>query len=144
MITRKYSYLAGSNLTKKVEVKVDEDNCVGLLYIKNKGYGLYNTKEDFEDSLFIIDTKMEPNDFKTKTQDQEQFIQLVKINLDLIYADKVAMKTYNKKHPEYLLLELMDNLESADCEILDNKNKQSKILQKGFDKLNIETIKSFL
>ena len=54
------------------------------------------------------------------------------------------MKTYNKKHPEYLLLELMDNLESADCEILDNKNKQSKILQKGFDKLNIETIKSFL
>ena len=87
MITRKYTYLAGEDELKKVEIPIYNEKSIGIVYVKNKGYGLYNDVKTIESSLFILSTNITPSDFDKNPNDKQQFIQLVTANLEEIYKD---------------------------------------------------------
>lgn len=141
MITRKYTYLAGEDELKKVEIPIYNEKSIGIVYVKNKGYGLYNDVKTIESSLFILSTNITPSDFDKNPNDKQQFIQLVTANLAEIYKDAEELKEYEKKHPEYIFIQLMDLLKT-EPETLNSEDELYKIVTDGFEKLDIDMLKS--
>lgn len=144
MITRKYTYLAGEEEFKNVEIPIYNTKNIGLVYAKNKGFGLYNDVGSVESSLFIISTKITPEQFDENPTEKEQFIQLISANLAEIYAKATGLKEYEKKHPEYIFIQLMDVLKDKNCKKISSNDELFNIVNDGFARLDVDILKNLL
>lgn len=62
--------------------------------------------------------------------------------LDNIYKDQ-DIKEYEKKHPEYVFMELFDKLNSAQIEEIKQDHKYYKLVEEGFTKIEINQFQNF-
>ena len=108
--------------------------------LKNKGYCVYIGGK--EDEMFLINTKLTPEEFKSEenASDKEDFINLIKILLDQIYGDS-DIPEYEKQHHEFVFLKIMDLFSTKDVEIIDKDSELYKTIELGFIRFDIELLK---
>ena len=85
MLVRNLDFLSIPKEFSKVEVKIYEDRAIALVYIDGKGYSLVLKENDAIDSVFLLKTDILPNNVN-EHQDREDFINVIKMLLDKIYA----------------------------------------------------------
>ncbi len=138
MLVRNLDFLSIPKEFSKVEITIYENKSIALVYINGKGYSLILKNDDVIDSLFLLKTDIIPGNVNEHS-DREDFINVIKMLLDKIYA-VADIKEYEKQHQEHVFLRLMDMLnEGNDVEIISEKT--SKIysdIEKGFIKLELD------
>ena len=124
----------------KVEITIYDNKSIALVYINGKGYSLVLKNEDVIDSLFLLKTDIVPSNVNEHS-DREDFINVIKMLLDKIYA-VADIKEYEKQHQEHVFLRLMDMLnEGTDVEIISEEtSKVYSDIEKGFMKLEIDIL----
>lgn len=139
MIVRKLNFLMPKHGYKKVEVSIYEEKNICTIYIENKGYAIYiNGKED---EMFLINTNISPEQFKSEenTEDKEDFINLIKLLLDQIYAD-IDIPVYDEQHHEFVFLKILDLFAKDDFEVIDEDSDLYKTIEWGFMKFDIDLL----
>lgn len=138
MLVRNLDFLSIPKEFSKVEVKIYEDRAIALVYIDGKGYSLVLKENDAIDSVFLLKTDILPNNVN-EHQDREDFINVIKMLLDKIYAI-ADIKEYEKQHQEHVFLRLMDMLTEGDAiEIIsEDTSKLYGDIEKGFMKLELD------
>ena len=138
MLVRNLDFLSIPKEFFKVETKIYENKSIALVFIENKGYSLVLKEGDVNESVFLLKTDITPDDVNSHS-DREDFINIIKMLLDKIYA-VADIKEYEKQHQEHVFLRLMDMLnEGTEVELISEDN--SKIysdIEKGFMKLEID------
>lgn len=140
MIVRKLNFLTLSEGYDKISISIYDGKKINAVYLKNKGYCVYI--DDKEDEMFLINTKLTPEEFKSEenASDKEDFINLIKILLDQIYGDS-DIPEYEKQHHEFVFLKIMDLFSTKDVEIIDKDSELYKIIELGFIRFDIELLK---
>lgn len=138
MLVRNLDFLSIPKEFSKVEVKIYEDRAIALVYIDGKWYSLVLKENDAIDSVFLLKTDILPNNVN-EHQDREDFINVIKMLLDKIYAI-ADIKEYEKQHQEHVFLRLMDMLTEGDAiEIIsEDTSKLYGDIEKGFMKLELD------
>ena len=124
---------------KKVEVDIHEKEKICAVYIGNNGYSIYIN--DKEDDMFLIKTDISPEEFKLEenAQDKEDFINIIKLLLDKIYAD-IDIPEYEEEHQEFVFLKIMDLFAKNNYELIDKDSNLYKTIELGFIKLDINLL----
>ena len=138
MLVRNLDFLSIPKEFAKVEVDIYGDSSIVLVYIENKGYSLLYKRKNEINSIFLLKTDILPSNVNEHS-DKTDFINLIKMLLDKIYA-RADIKEYEKQHPEYVFLRLMDKLnENVDVEMISEENSKTYTdIEKGFMKLELE------
>ncbi|WP_273475720.1 hypothetical protein [Methanobrevibacter woesei] len=139
MIVRKINFLMPPGGYRKVEITIYNESKISAVYLKNKGYSIFiNGKEE---EMFLINTDIAPNEFKLDENkiEREDFIDLVKILLDEIYAG-VDIPEYEREHHEFVFLKIMDLFDSDSVEIINENSDLYKTIELGFIKLDIDIL----
>lgn len=139
MIIRKLSFLMPSIRYKKVEVDIYEKEKICAVYIENNGYCIYIN--DKEDDMFLIKTDISPEEFKLEenAEYKEDFINIIKLLLDKIYAD-IDIPEYEEEHQEFVFLKIMDLFAKNNYELIDKDSDLYKTIELGFIKLDINLL----
>ena len=139
MIIRKLSFLMPSIGYKKVEVDIYEKEKICAVYIENNGYCIYIN--DKEDDMFLIKTDISPEEFKLEenAEYKEDFINIIKLLLDKIYAD-IDIPEYEEEHQEFVFLKIMDLFAKNNYELIDKDSDLYKTIELGFIKLDINLL----
>lgn len=139
MIVRKLNFLMPPEGYKKVETIIHEEDKICAVYLKDKGYCIYIGGK--ENEMYLINTGIAPNDFKLEenAQDNEDFINLVKLLLDQIY-DGVDIPEYEKQHHEFVFLKIMDLFGTEAVQIIDEGSDLYKSIELGFMKFDIDLL----
>ena len=140
MIVRKLNFLTLSEGYDKISISIYDGKKINAVYLKNKGYCVYIDGK--EDEMFLINTKLTPEEFKSEenASDKEDFINLIKILLDQIYGDS-DIPEYEKQHHEFVFLKIMDLFRTKDVEIIDKDSELYKTIELGFIRFDIELLK---
>ena len=140
MIVRKLNFLTLSEGYDKISISIYDGKKINAVYLKNKGYCVYIDGK--EDEMFLINTKLTPEEFKSEenASDKEDFINLIKILLDQIYGDS-DIPEYEKQHHEFVFLKIMDLFSTNDVEIIDKDSELYKTIELGFIRFDIELLK---
>lgn len=140
MIVRKLNFLTLSEGYDKISISIYDGKKINAVYLKNKGYCVYIDGK--EDEMFLINTKLTPEEFKSEenASDKEDFINLIKILLDQIYEDS-DIPEYEKQHHEFVFLKIMDLFSTKDVEIIDKDSELYKTIELGFIRFDIELLK---
>ncbi len=140
MIVRKLNFLTLSEGYDKISISIYDGKKINAVYLKNKGYCVYIDGK--EDEMFLINTKLTPEEFKSEenASDKEDFINLIKILLDQIYGDS-DIPEYEKQHHEFVFLKIMDLFSTKDVEIIDKDSELYKTIELGFIRFDIELLK---
>lgn len=140
MLVRNLDFLSIPKEFSKVEIEIYDNKSIALVYINGKGYSLVLKNEDVIDSLFLLKTDIVPSNVNEHS-DREDFINVIKMLLDKIYA-VADIKEYEKQHQEHVFLRLMDMLnEGTDVEIISEEtSKVYSDIEKGFMKLEIDIL----
>ncbi len=140
MIVRKLNFLTLSEGYDKISISIYDGKKINAVYLKNKGYCVY--VDGKEDEMFLINTKLTPEEFKSEenASDKEDFINLIKILLDQIYGD-TDIPEYEKEHHEFVFLKIMDLFNTKDVEIIDKDSELYKTIELGFIRFDIELLK---
>ena len=138
MLVRNLDFLSIPKEFSKVEVDIYDGKSIALVYIDGKGYSLVLKKGDDIDSIFLLKTDILPNNIN-EHQDRQDFINVIKMLLDKIYA-VADIKEYEKQHQEHVFLRLMDMLNyGTDVAIItEETSKVYTDIEKGFMKLEID------
>lgn len=138
MLVRNLDFLSIPKEFSKVEVDIYDGKSIALVYIDGKGYSLVLKKGDDIDSIFLLKTDILPNNIN-EHQDRQDFINVIKMLLDKIYA-VADIKEYEKQHQEHVFLRLMDMLnDGTDVAIItEETSKVYTDIEKGFMKLEID------
>ena len=134
MLVRNLDFLSIPKEFSKVEVNIYQTKSIALVYIQNKGYSLVLKDDDLINSIFLLKTEATPNNVGN---DREDFINVIKMLLDRIYA-VADIKEYEKQHQEHVFLRLMDMLTEGQGEIITEESKIYSDIEKGFMKLEID------
>ena len=122
MIIRDLRNLKMNEKLVKVESNVYEDKNIGIVFVLNYGFVLFDSENDTWNNIFVIKTLTKPADYTEDTTDKKllenksEFVQVIQDILNTIYAG-VDIKEYEKKHPEYIFMELFDKLNSGNVEL---------------------------
>lgn len=124
---------------KKVEVDIYEKEKICAVYIENNGYCIYIN--DQEDDMFLIKTDISPEEFKLEenAEYKEDFINIIKLLLDKIYAD-IDIPEYEEEHQEFVFLKIMDLFAKNNYELIDKDSNLYKTIELGFIKLDINLL----
>ena len=95
MLVRNLDFLSIPKEFSKVEITIYDNKSIALVYINGKGYSLVLKNEDVIDSLFLLKTDIVPSNVNEHS-DREDFINVIKMLLDKIYA-VADIKEYEKK-----------------------------------------------
>ena len=148
MIIRNVKDLKMNEQLAKVETNIYEDKNIGIIFVLNYGFVLFNSQNDVWDEVFVIKTITKPMDYTEDTTDKKilnnkaEFIQIIHDILNKIYSD-ANIKEYEKKHPEYIFMELFDKLNSGDVELIDSTYKYYDEIDDAFLRLDVEQMKNF-
>ena len=148
MIVRNLESLKMNKKLAKVESNVYEDKNVGLVFVLNHGFVLFVSCAGKWNDVFIIKTATKPLDYVEEGNDKKilenknDFIELIHGLLDKIYED-TGIKEYEKKHPEYIFLELIDKLTSGGVELIDESFEYYDDIDEGFLRLEVEQMTNF-
>ncbi|SDA37039.1 hypothetical protein [Methanobrevibacter millerae] len=139
MIVRKLNFLMPKHGYKKVEVSIYGEKNICTIYIENKGYAIYINGN--EEDMFLIKTNMSPDEFKSRknAEDNEDFINLIKLLLDQIYAD-IDIPEYEEQHHEFVFLKIMDYFSKNDFKVINEGSDLYKTIEWGFMKLDIDLL----
>jgi len=148
MIIRKLDKLTLGDAMKKVETNVFEKKCIGMVYIQNHGFVFYEDDDEIKSNLFIVKTKTKPSQYldddleKKLQKNKEDFISIIDIILNDIYQTG-EIKEYEKKHPEYIFLELFDNFINKNYEEITKEDSFYNVIDDGFIRLELDQFKTF-
>ena len=148
MIIRKLDKLALGDTLNKVETNVFEKKCIGMVYIENNGFVFYEDDDKIKSNIFIIKTKTTPSQYlddeldKKLEKNKKEFISIIDIILSDIYQAG-EIKEYEKKHPEYIFLELFDNFVNKNYEEITKEDPFYDIIDDGFIRLELDQFKTF-
>lgn len=148
MIIRKLDYLVLNENLKQFEVDIYQNQKLGMIYVPNNGYVFYENDNNVRKDIFIIKTKTPPELYVEETlqpriaKNKEEFVQIIEILSAEIYRD-ADIKEYEKKHPEYLFMEIFDNLSSGNCSVLTSEDPFYKIIDEGFLRLEVDQLRNF-
>lgn len=139
MIVRKLNFLMPSDGYDKIAINIYDEKKINTVYLKNKGYCVYIDGKETE--MFLINTKLSPEEFKSEEHagDKEDFINLIKILLDQIYED-IDIPEYEKQHHEFVFLKIMDLFGTESVEIIDKDSDLYKRIELGFMKFDIDLL----
>lgn len=132
----------------KAETNVYENKNVGIIFVLNYGFVLFDSEDDIWKNMFVIKTLTKPADYtedatdKKILENKDEFVQLIHDILDKLY-DGVEIKEYEKKHPEYIFMELFDKLNNGDVELIDTTHKYYDEIDEAFLRLDLEQMKNF-
>lgn len=142
MLVRNLDFLSIPKEFSKVEVDIYDGKSIALVYIEGKGYSLVLKKDDNIDSIFLLKTDILPNNIN-EHQDRQDFINVIKMLLDKIYA-VADIKEYEKQHQEHVFLRLMDMFnEGTDVAIItEETSKVYTDIEKGFMKLELDILEN--
>ncbi len=148
MIIRDLRNLKMNEKLVKVESNVYEDKNIGIVFALNHGFILFDSCNDTWDNIFVIKTLTKPADYtedmsdKKLLENKDEFVQVIQDILNTIYAG-ADIKEYEKKHPEYIFMELFDRLNNGDVEIIDSTHKYYDEIDEAFLRLDVEQMKNF-
>lgn len=148
MIIRKYEELNFNNILIKAECDVSKNQKIGIIYVQNRGYMLFNIENENWNDFIFIKTMTKPVEYTEDNlndkiqKNKGDFIDLITEILDNIYKDQ-DIKEYEKKHPEYVFMELFDKLNSAQIEEIKQDHKYYKLVEEGFTKIEINQFQNF-
>lgn len=141
MFSKRLDELVLSSELKFSAMEIIENNNIFLVYLLNKGYAIYSDNKDIKSELYLINTDITPinYNFDENKGEKEDITNIVSILLDSIYENE-TINDYDKKHPEYVLNELMNRLNSNAKYITQKDEIYSKI-DDGFLRLELEELK---
>lgn len=141
MFSRRFDYLKLNSKLKKVEIEIAENKKVYLIDVSGEGYAIYSNHGEIDSNLYLIKTNISPVNFdlEENKKDKEQFIEIIGALLSKLYEGE-TLRDYEKKHPEHILMQLMDLLDST-IEYIDENDDLYKKLDIGFLKLELESLK---
>jgi len=148
MIVRDLESLKMNKKLAMVESNVYEDRNIGLVFVLNHGFVLFDSYDGKWEDVFIIKTATKPLDYVEESDDKKiienknEFIELIHGLLDRIYED-TEIKEYEKKHPEYIFLELIDKLTNGDVELIGESFEYYDDIDEGFLRLELEQMTNF-
>lgn len=148
MIIRKLDNLALGDSLKKVETDVFEKKGMGMVYVPDRGFVFYEDDSENKSNLFIIKTKTKPSQYldveldKKLEKNKKEFISIIDIILNDIYQTG-EIKEYEKKHPEYIFLELFDNFINKNYEEITKEDPFYDVIDDGFIRLELDQFKTF-
>jgi len=141
MIIRKLNYLNLETELKMMSLELLKDHYIRLVYSPKNGYAVYSEVNNIQNDFFLIKTDNVPGDFNQENPeiqaDKSEFVQIITAIIDNIYKDK-EIKEYEKKHPEYVLMELLDKLSLEDAETITKDNPIYEDINDGFLRLNVD------
>lgn len=148
MIIRRYDELNFNNTLIKSECDVSANQKIGIIYVQKRGYMLFNVENETWNDFIFIKTMTKPVEYTKENLDEKihknknDFINLITEILNDIYKDQ-NIKEYEKKHPEYVFMELFDKLNSAQIEEITPDHKYYKLVEEGFTKIEINQFQNF-
>lgn len=148
MIVRKWDYLNLNDELKNIEIEIYQNQKIGLIYVPDKGYVIYEENDGSKEDIIFIKTRTEPKQYNEEElkpkllKNKKEFIELISMITNEIYENE-DIKEYEKKHPEYLFIELFDNLAKDDCPVMTRNDPFYQIVDSGFIRLELDQFKNF-
>lgn len=143
MIIRKLEFLNIGSDSRKVSTVIYNDISVGLVYVPDKGYAVFIDNENPESEMFLLETKTTPKEYienRDKYKEElSNFNSVISSIFNIIYKDS-EIKEYEKKHPDYTIIELMDKISEESADYLKDNKKLYDIVNDGFMKLDIDDL----
>lgn len=141
MFSKRLDELIFSSELKFSEMEIIENKNVFLIYILNKGYAIYSDNKDINSELYLIKTDITSINYNSdeKKREKEYMTNIVGILLNSIYENE-TISDYDKKHPEYVLTELMNRLNS-NTKYITQKDEIYNKIDNGFLRLELEELK---
>ncbi|MBE6494399.1 MAG: hypothetical protein E7Z84_07315 [Methanosphaera stadtmanae] len=146
MIIRKLDYLKPTHDLPLFNLEIYKNKEIAIIYVENRGYVLFEKNNEEYKNVFFIKTNLVPAQFLVSDpaahilNDKNEFIGIISLILDGIYDEKI--KEYDKKHPEFVLLNLLDNLNEGNVKFISPDTELYNIVDDGFIRLEISILEN--
>lgn len=148
MIIRTYEDLKFNSILVETEADIYKNMKVGLIYVAGHGYTLFRISQENWDDFVFIKTMTKPIQYSGEIVDEEllknkdEFIEVISDVLEDIYVNS-EIKEYEKKHPEYIFMELFDKFNEAKINQITRDHKYYSLIEDGFMKIAISQLQNF-
>lgn len=140
MIVRDLNFLL-ENEFKQATINIIENRTLSLAYIFNRGYAIYFYEDDERKDTFLVKSDCSPSQLtlEENMEEKQDFVDLIQMFLNKVY-DGFDIADFDKQHPEFVLLKLIDLLEKDDVTHIDPSTDLYTLLTIGFMRFDADIL----